>query len=122
MHCKDKLFYKGRLYKSGIFIFKGFVVEFLERTGDPEKIKNPQKSARKVDFSEPRLLQCTTSLHTVKKKKFMFNLWPLTGVKFHHPVGAFQGPKIRMSLQPEQPRHSESKIPIYFLEGFLEGS
>ena len=30
-------------------------MEFLENTGDPEKIRNPQKIARKVDFSEPRL-------------------------------------------------------------------
>ena len=36
--------------------FKGFLVELL---GDPEKIKSPQKIAREVDFSEPRLLQCT---------------------------------------------------------------
>ena len=50
--------------KIGDFIkFKGFLVEFPENkplvTSDPEKIKNPQKIARKVDFSEPRLLQCT---------------------------------------------------------------
>ena len=29
------------------------------RTGNPEKIKSPQKTARKVAFAEPRLLQCT---------------------------------------------------------------
>ena len=46
--------------KIGDFIkFKGLFVEFLEYRLSPEKIKNPQKIARKVDFSEPRLLQCT---------------------------------------------------------------
>ena len=38
-------------------------MEFL-RTGDPEKIKSPQKIARKVDFSEPRLYNAP-SLHIV---------------------------------------------------------
>ena len=44
---------QGVFVKIGDFIkFKGFLVEFLEN-------KNPQKTARKVDFSGPRLLQCT---------------------------------------------------------------
>ena len=40
-----------------------------QRTGDPEKIENPQKIARKVDFSEPRFtmhLVCTL-LRNIKK-------------------------------------------------------
>ena len=35
-------------------------MEFLDTTGAPENIKNPR---RKLDFSEPRLLQCAPSLH-----------------------------------------------------------
>ena len=51
---------QGVFVKIGDFIkFKGFLVEILESSCDPEKIKKPQKIARKVDFSEPRLLQCT---------------------------------------------------------------
>ena len=34
------------------------VLEFLEN-GGPERIKTLQKNVGKVDFSEPRLLQCT---------------------------------------------------------------
>ena len=45
--------------KIGNFIkFKGFPVEILENRRSWEN-KKPQKIARKVDFSEPRLLQCT---------------------------------------------------------------
>ena len=50
----------------GLIKFKGFLyVEFLENRLSPEKIKNTQKIARKVDFSEPRLYNAP-SLHTVK--------------------------------------------------------
>ena len=45
---------QGVFVKIGDFIkFKGFLEAILR------KFTNPQKIARKVDFSEPRLLQCT---------------------------------------------------------------
>ena len=47
--CKCRRFYSIQEFSCGI----------PGDTGDPEKIKNLQKIARKVDFSEPRLLQCT---------------------------------------------------------------
>ena len=56
---------QGAFVKIGDFIkFKGFLVEFLENRRSWEK-QNPQKIARKVDFSEPRLYNAP-SLHTVK--------------------------------------------------------
>ena len=45
--------------------FKSFLVEFLEnrrslrKSKTPRKSHTPQKTAQIVDFSEPRLLQCT---------------------------------------------------------------
>ena len=58
-------FTRGVCKNRGFFIkFKGFLVERLENRLSPEKIKNPQKIARKVDFSEPRLYNAP-SLHTV---------------------------------------------------------
>ena len=50
---------QGVFVKIGDFIkFKGLLVEFLENKRSWENQK-PQKIDRKVDFSEPRLLQCT---------------------------------------------------------------
>ena len=50
---KTSGFTRGTCKNHGFFIkFKGLLV-------DPEKIKKLRKIARKVDFSEPLLLQCT---------------------------------------------------------------
>ena len=53
INSKDKWVCKGCLQTSVIKVSWNF-----QRTGAPERIKNHQKITRKVDFSEPRLLQC----------------------------------------------------------------
>ena len=56
---------QGVFVKIGDLIkFKGFLVEFLQNKRS-WKNQNPQKIARKVDFSEPRLLQCTLNFEAV---------------------------------------------------------
>ena len=72
-HCKNALLinsvqtrgvvktsgFTGVLVKIADFIeFKRFLLEILENKPSSENQKT-QKIARKVDFSEPRLLQCT---------------------------------------------------------------
>ena len=50
---------QGVFVKIGDFVkFKGFLVEFLQSRRSSEN-QSPQKIAKKADFSEPRLLQCT---------------------------------------------------------------
>ena len=57
----------GVFVKIGDFVkYKGFLVEFLENRR-PRENQNPQKIARKIDFSEPRLYNAP-SLHSVDKQ------------------------------------------------------
>ena len=55
---KTSGFTRGICKNQGFIKFKGFLVEFLENRRSWENQKPPE-IARKVDFSEPRLLQCT---------------------------------------------------------------
>ena len=56
--CKDKVDLQGVFVKIGDFTkFKGFLGIPREQT--IVRKSNPQKIARKMDFSEPRLLQFT---------------------------------------------------------------
>ena len=101
VHTRCIVFTRGVCLKIADFMrFNGFLVEFPQRTGAAEKIKNLEKRARKVNFSETRLfpmhLVCTQLTDLFSRIPFSF-LPPLLATPLPHvflaPFSPFSPPR-----------------------------
>ena len=112
--------------------FRGPKVLKFQGTSAPEKIKAPHKIAREVDFSEPRLSQCTRFALFFFCKKLGYSMGDSLGAR-----GNFKEFEATSHLQPSRPPNlgctprgscnntllrRGGHATTRFLEGFLEGS